>query len=241
MSMLSPLSRAAIGVALSLAAPSPAFSQTAATSTATPGAMIDGQANPFHLTAAQQTKITARKLKFQQDASQVMNDPTLSQAQKKATVDQMEANAAADVRADLTPAQRAQVDAQQAAANASVKAHASDIQALETAEETDATRYKATKTALISSLTNDQMSQIIQLEQTTKAQLEAIKANAALSDDEKSQQGAALVADHDAKQKALFNPQQIALVLKMEAISADGAAKEKQLNALLPPIVLPVK
>jgi hypothetical protein len=239
--MLSPHTRAGITVALALAAVSPCFAQSAASNSASPGALVDGSANPYHITDSQQAEITNRKLKFQQDASIVANDPTLTVAQKNQKISQMELKAAADVKAVLTPSQRAQVDADQAKVQANADAHSAQLKELQSEEQVDETRYKATKKALIDSLSTTQMSQILTLEQTTKAKLDQIQNDSTLTADQKSTQGAAVLADHNDQQKALFTPAQIALVHKMEDISADGSAKTKEIDAMLPPIVLPVK
>ena len=62
--------------------------------------------NPFHYTADQQHELFALKVQFQQQATQVMNDKTLSESQKQAKFQAMQKQAFDQFNSTLTPEQK---------------------------------------------------------------------------------------------------------------------------------------
>jgi hypothetical protein len=175
--------------------------------------------NPFHYTADQQHELFALKVQFQQQATQVMNDKTLSESQKQAKFQAMQKQAFDQFNSTLTPEQKQMMKAATDKRN--------QVFAL---RQANMVKVRALSEKLSDSLTAAQKKQILEVKSTAIAKAKSINGGAA-SPADKQTQLTQLQQSYKQQMLALLTPAQRQTVTQLEAMNAAEAAAEEKIIA----------
>jgi len=170
---------------------------------------INDPHNPLHFTADQQKKLTALKIQYQQEATQILENKTLTPTQKQSQITDLQKGAFAKFNAEFTPAQ---IKMQHELAEIVQSSNA---------------KFNALKDQLTKSLTADQKNQLMKIRTDGEAKAQAINAGAG-TQEQKEQQLIQLQQQFSQQMNGMFNPSQRDLINEMKAIKESVPAQEKK-------------
>ncbi|HEX5324683.1 MAG TPA: hypothetical protein VFW40_12920 [Capsulimonadaceae bacterium] len=167
--------------------------------------------NPLHMTAAQQTKWRDTEMKYQPQARAIVQDKSLTQAQKKAKLTSLIKKANTELLAILTPSQRAQQQKLQKAAEAR---QAKVMQAINNRK----LQLQKVSGQLEKSLTAAQKKKLQALETQMKPKFDQIQADPKLNSQQKQDKMTALGKQYMQQRNALLTSSQLALVQQIQKL-----------------------
>ncbi|MDR3708013.1 MAG: hypothetical protein P4L33_06915 [Capsulimonadaceae bacterium] len=194
--------------------------------------------NTLHLSYAQEQLIASRKIRFQQDAHAVVQDPSLSQNQKQARIKELEARAASDIRSYLTSSQCAQIDAESSQINKQLSEKNALIARLQARIQSDTSEYITKRRALVQSVSPEQKKKILALEDEMNGKVGKLDADTSLSKDAKAKQVLTLNQAYDQRRETIFTVDQRAILTRMSVLELDVQQSQSEINRLNPLLLI---